>query len=673
MTTSELDICVADIEVYASMFLFCGYKPKENKRYQYEISWRKNEIDGLVKHLLEEIEYMVSYNGIDYDNQVLQYIIDKHSVWYDKTTDEIIELIYAFSQELISSQNYEQPPPYKEQHMDIKQIDVFKIFHYDNKNRRVGLKWLEFSMDMPDIEELPIDFRKEDISEQEIEDTIKYCWNDVDATYMGYNYVIGNCEHELYKNKDKIQLRLDLIAERGLPHIAINWNDGKIGDELNKRRYLELTGISNSKLWEKIKSRKTRTQFTFGECFPKYWKFDTKEYQEFFKRIAKTKVNLNEKQEFPFRQYMFAKGGGHSTESARIVKPNDIQMLIDCDVSSMYPWNIGKNKIYPAHLGVKWNEGYVENIPLRISAKKLFKESKEKKHESFAESYKYVLNINFGKLLDRQNWQYDPFAGMCTTIGGQIDIFMLAEDIEQISTAQVVSMNTDGLVIMIDREYEEQYKSVCEAWEKQVGNDVMGKLEYAEYEILVQTSVNDYIAVKKGDEPLKERVKKRGDFLTEYELHKNKSKVITAIALEAWYTRQIPVEDTIRSWPRINEFCIAKKSSRDYYYQGVNKKTGKVMPYNKLIRYYASVETGEKLYKMKHEHSDKTGPKQSVCESTSTLQTVCNHLPEYKDIKELNVDYGWYIGQTKKLLWQLEPETKRSDKIAASHQIQMFS
>lgn len=333
MTTSELNIETVDIEVYASMFLFCGYKPKENKKYQYEISWRKNQIDGLIKHLLEEIEYMVSYNGIDYDNQVLQYIIDNHSLWYDKSAEEIIELIYAFSQELISSQNYEQSPPYKEQHMDIKQIDVFKIFHYDNKNRRVGLKWLEFSMDMPDIEELPIDFRKKDITEQEIEDTIKYCWNDVDATYMGYNYVIGKCEHELYKDKDKIQLRLDLIAERGLPHIAINWNDGKIGDELNKRRYLELTGMSNSKLWEKIKSRKTRTQFTFGECFPKYWKFDTKEYQEFFKRIAKTKVNLNEKQEFPFRQYMFAKGGGHSTESARIVKPNYIQMLIDCDVS----------------------------------------------------------------------------------------------------------------------------------------------------------------------------------------------------------------------------------------------------------------------------------------------------------------------------------------------------
>ena len=671
MTTAELKIEVADIEVYRSLFLFCGWDPNKNIRYQYEISWRKNEIDGLVKHLVEEIDYMVSYNGCKYDNQVLQYILDDHEKWFDKSSEEIIELIYQFSQELISNQDYELQPPYKEAYMDIKQIDVFLIMHYDNKNRRTGLKWAgEFSLD-GNIEELPIDYTKKDITEAEILQTIEYCWNDVYATHNVYKIVTGNTDHELYKEKDKIQLRLDLIAERGLPAVAINWNDGKIGDELNKKRYLELTGISQQKLWEKIKARKTRTSFTFEECYPSYWKFDTDEYQQFFKRVGKQKVNLNVKQEFPFKHYMFAKGGGHSTEGARIVKPTDKQILRDADIQSDYPWTIAKNMIYPAHLGPMWNTGYVENIPLRIDAKKKYKESKEKRYESFAESYKFVLNINFGKLLDRQNWQYDPFAGMRTTIGGQIDIFMLAEDIEQIPTAVVISMNTDGLVVLMDKEYEQQYKDVCEAWEKQVGNDKQGRLEYADYSILVQTSVNDYLAIKKDTA----EVKKKGDWLTDYELHKNKSKKIIPLALEAFYVKGIPVEDTIRNHKNIFDYCCGKKSSRDYFYRSINKSTGEVKDLNKLIRYYISDPKsglGNKIYKIKKENSDKTGPNISQCESDSATQVLFNKPFIEERIEDYHIDYTYYERACYKLIDKIDPEYARKRKIKDKHQLEMF-
>jgi hypothetical protein len=333
MRTDELKVITADIEVYASLFLYCGHDKSTDSKYQYEISHRMNQIDSLVKHLREDIVYMVSYNGCNYDNQVLQYILDNHSKWYNYTPAQIIAAIYQFSQELISNQDYELQPPYREQYMDIKQIDVFRIMHYDNKNRRTGLKWAgEFSLD-GNIEELPIDYRKTTISDKEIDDTIQYCWNDVAATEAIYNIVTGNTEHELYKGKDKIQLRLDLIAERGLADIAINWNDGKIGDELNKRRYLELTGMTQNQLWDKVKNRKTKTGFTFADCYPKYMKFDTPEYQEFFKRVGKIVVNLNEKQEFPFKHYTFAKGGGHSTEASRVIRPTENQILIDCDVS----------------------------------------------------------------------------------------------------------------------------------------------------------------------------------------------------------------------------------------------------------------------------------------------------------------------------------------------------
>ena len=84
-------------------------------------------------------------------------------------------------------------------------------------------------------------------------------------------------------------------------------------------------------------------------------------------------------------------------------------------------------------------------------------------------------------------------------------------------------------------------------------------------------------------------MKKKGDFLTSYELHKNKSKCIVPIALEKYFTQDIPVEDTIKNHRNIFDFCIAKKASRDYFYRTVDCKTGTVTDLNKLVRYYCAV------------------------------------------------------------------------------------
>lgn len=401
MKVNELKICVLDIETFYDIFLVCCYIPHTGQRISYEVSFRKNEIDGLVKMLREaDYDYYCTFNGVNFDGQVLQFILDNHEKWYDKEWKEVVMLIALFAGEIIDNQNYEIQPPYKEAYMDIKQIDIFKIFHYDNMARACSLKWAgEFSLD-GDIEELPIDHRKEGLTEQDLDDVVSYCWNDVMATYNLYKVAIGETEHPDYKGKDKIQLRLDLINEMELPGIAINWNDVKIGAELNKKAYMELSDINQQKLWDKVKGRKLRSSFTFGDCFPKYMKFETKEFQEFFKKISKTKIDLNQKQEFPFSYnsttYKFAKGGGHSEDPARIVKPDNTQLLVDADVGSMYPNIIRKRNLYPVHLGSKWNEAYISNIGKRLEAKKKYKETKDKKYDNFQECYKLVLNGNFG-------------------------------------------------------------------------------------------------------------------------------------------------------------------------------------------------------------------------------------------------------------------------------------
>lgn len=337
MNTEELKIEIADIETYKAMFLYYGYDPAIDRNYIFEISARKNQIDGLVKHLLETPrDFLVTFNGVRFDGQVLQYIIDEHEKWVHLTWKEIVDKIFEFAQETIDDQNYELPARYKEYYMSFKQIDLFLVLHYNNDAKRCSLKWAgEFSLD-GDIEELPIDFRKEELTDSEIEEIIKYCRNDVMATCNLYMVTIGNTDHPDYKGKNKIQLRLDLMEEYKFPWTAINWNDVKIGAELNKKVFMQIAQIDEPKLYVKVKQRKTKTGFTFSECFPEYIQFETKEFNDFFSKVATTKVNLNEKQEFPFTYkgvtFMFAKGGGHSNDSPRVIEPDVGCIIMDADV-----------------------------------------------------------------------------------------------------------------------------------------------------------------------------------------------------------------------------------------------------------------------------------------------------------------------------------------------------
>lgn len=275
---------------------------------------------------------------------------------------------------------------------------------------------------------------------------------------------------------------------------------------------------------------------------------------------------------------------------------------------------------------------------------------------------------------------------MQVTIGGQVDLFMLAEDLLQIPTLKITSMNTDGITVLVHEDYVQKYYEVCKAWEEEVGNDILGNLEYVEYELFVQTSVNDYLAVKKADwmfkdgefkaipinKPLEKRVKKKGDFLTSYELHKNKSKCIVPIALEKYFTQGIPVEETVKNHRNIFDFCIAKKASRDYFYRSVDRKTGTVTDLNKLVRYYCSKEIGEKLYKMKSPNSDKTGPEKSNCESDSDLQVLYNKPFTVENWEDYGVDYTYYIRATNKIIDKISPIYQRDRKEKESLQIPLF-
>lgn len=101
-------------------------------------------------------------------------------------------------------------------------------------------------------------------------------------------------------------------------------------------------------------------------------------------------------QEFKFKfgntKYTFGKGGLHSIDKPRLIRPTNNEILRDADISSQYPNAIKKRRLYPRHLSKQWLEGYTDIINRRIEAKKTYKKTGESKFKSLDEAFKLALN-----------------------------------------------------------------------------------------------------------------------------------------------------------------------------------------------------------------------------------------------------------------------------------------
>lgn len=333
------NIVFYDIEVLKGMFL-CSILHENGEWVEYGVWKGHNSLDKLYKHyelLRANNVYMVGFNNLSYDAQVVEYVLRENKNWWNKTEEEIVALIYNKSQNIINDNNHGLFPPYREYELFVKQIDLFKIAHYDNANKMTSLKWLEFMMDMPSIEDMPIHFTQEHFTEEEIEMIKHYCRNDIISTKKFYEFLRGEVEHEEYRGKDKIQDRIDLINELGLNEEMINYSDVKVGDELNKIGYCKATGKSTQNLYELKRSRRSTRKFTFGDCIPEYVKFTTESFIKFYNSVKKERVHLiGDKQEFKFECnntiYTIARGGIHSNESYRTTVPPEGWLLIDADI-----------------------------------------------------------------------------------------------------------------------------------------------------------------------------------------------------------------------------------------------------------------------------------------------------------------------------------------------------
>ena len=182
--------------------------------------------------------------------------------------------------------------------------------------------------------------------------------------------------------------------------------------------------------------------------------------------------------------YRMGIGGLHSSEKIAAHLADDNTILCDRDVASFYPRIILILMLAPAHLGQYFLAVYNSLVNERLSAK-------DAGNKTTADSLKIVVNGSYGKLGNQYSSLYSPQLLIQVTLTGQLSLLMLIERLE-LAGLQVISANTDGVVIKCPKVRQHEMDVIVAQWEKDTGFDT----EATFYKGVFSRDVNNYFAVK---------------------------------------------------------------------------------------------------------------------------------------------------------------------------------
>ena len=410
---------VYDIETLSNLFTYTGFDATNKQWYQFVISKWRNDIELLYSHLFRTKIWMCGYNNESFDYPVIHHLINHYDEYKDLDGEEIAQKLYNKSQEIID-QEYSM---IADKNKFIPQIDLFRIWHYSNPARATSLKDLEIAMRMDYVEEMPI-HHSQRCSKDDIDLILSYNKNDVEATYKFLLTTFGKTDYSLYKGKNKIELRQNLSKKFKIN--CLNLPDVKIGEELMLNLYSRSIGANP---YEIKKLRTFRDNINLKECIPKWCNIISKEFNEFL-NLLKTTIIRGEKNEFSKSilfhgiRFDFGTGGAHGCIKPGIYQSNDNIIILDLDVSSLYPSVARSLNLYPQHLGPEFMNLYSQFIDARVNEKH---KPKEERDNVLIEGYKLLLNGTYGKSGEETSFMFDNMYKYKTTIGGQCFICMWAE------------------------------------------------------------------------------------------------------------------------------------------------------------------------------------------------------------------------------------------------------
>jgi hypothetical protein len=456
---------IFDLETYTNIFTFCGFDYQTKQWFLYEISERKDQKQELLQFLNYHMAvgtYFVGYNNCNFDYPILHsLILDPLNFTYQRASQLCQQIIF----------DKENTQPIWADNRRLKQIDLLKINHFDNKNRATSLKALQCAMRSESVEDLPFPVRN--LTFDEMDTLIKYNAHDVLETIKFFE----KCIH-------LIDLRKEMLDTKMIEGDVLNYSDVKIGVEflIKEIGRDKCFGKDRQPLQTKIQSLELK-----NIILPKI-EFHLDEYdavKDWYKKQTWYSYQENEiKLETTIRGFPFVLGMGgiHGSVENEAFIANDDWVIIDLDVASLYP-SIGiANNFYPMHLGEMFVEKYKGLKDKRFQ---------QAKGTALNALYKLALNGAYGNSNNPYSPLYDPSYMLKITINGQLQLLQLCELLFSVPNVKPIQVNTDGVTIYVHKSSIPYINMHITGWQKDTGLE----LEQADYSRMFIRDVNNYLAV----------------------------------------------------------------------------------------------------------------------------------------------------------------------------------
>lgn len=443
--------------------------------------------------------------------------------------------------------------------LGIESITVDHIDLMEVAPSQASLKLYGGRLHCPTLQDLPIEHGAV-ITQQQHAVLRKYCENDLHTTLALFE-----------KLAPQISLREQMTIQYGID--LRSKSDAQIAEAVIKAEVEKGLG----------RSLKRRDPFRLaGKSFqyrpPAFIKFSTKPFNDILaivqstvfligntggvqmpKEIADLKISVGG------RTYRMGIGGLHSSEKSVAHRSDSEYVLVDRDVTSYYPSIILSCGLRPEDMGEHFTVVYRRIVESRLAAKK----SGDKVR---AESLKITINGSFGKFGSPYSVLYSPPLLVQTTVTGQLALLMLIEALVS-EDIDIVSANTDGLVIRCRRERVALMTYVVWEWEHSTGFET----EANEYFALFSRDVNNYVALTENG------YKAKGAYASATLSKNPQSEIVTRAVIEH-LRHNTPVAETINTCRDITQFVSVRtvrggavkdgvllgKAIRWYYAHGVN-------------------------------------------------------------------------------------------------------
>ena len=657
-----------DYETLINCFVAVFTEYKTDETHVFVIHSSRNDFTALASFLNDNIveeQFHISFNGIHFDSQITEYMIRDYDWLENMPAEEIAHLLYLKAQEVIDRSNAGEFSEFSERDLHIKQLDVFKLNHWDNPAKRSSLKWIEFSMDWHNVRDMPIHHSTYINDQDQIDTIISYCINDVAAT-----------KRIMELSKDQIMLRKSLTAEYNINLMSAS--EPRISKELFLYFLSEKTGMNKYDLKQ---MRTIRESINVGDIILPYIKFKRKEFINIHEKFKSLVINTNEtKGGFKYSlthkgvKTDYGLGGLHGATKAGVYEAGNGMIIMTSDVTSFYPNLAIRNGWSPEHIP---QAEFCEQYEWFFDERKKIPKKDPKNYV-----YKIILNSTYGLSNDENCFLYDPEFTMRITINGQLSLTMLYEMLSDAIPGSIPLMqNTDGLEMMIPANMREVYLGVCSKWEQMTNL----QLEHDEYSRMIIGDVNNYIAVLKDKKVTKEEweelkvknphyvykqnngtytynaTKCKGRFeFSDLALHKNKSALIVSKAIYYYFVHDMVPEGYLQRNRNIFDYCIGVKKKGDWFFMETCFVKGQRInnELQNVVRYYVS-NHGCKIIKI-----NSADGREIQAEAGKWMQTVFNEYVN-KPWFSYDVNDDYYL---EKIYKEIEHINKKN----ASAQLNLF-